>query len=84
MTEEKLKEVKKLVEEKTCNIKDLQHNCEHAKRVSSNAKEIVKTLGLEKEVDINLLQATCLLHDINYATFKPTIFMHQSKIAGLI
>jgi hypothetical protein len=71
VTSDKLKEVEKFVEEKTCNIKDLQHNCEHAKRVAKNAREIVKLLGLEENIDTNLLQAICLLHDINFATNKP-------------
>jgi hypothetical protein len=74
VTKDELNKVKEFVERKTCNIKDLQHNCEHAKRVARNAKEIVQILKLENEVDVNLLLATCLLHDINYATFKPTFF----------
>lgn len=71
MTEDKLKEVKEFVEKKTCNIKDLQHDCEHAKRVAQNAKQIAQILGLDKQVDMNLLQVTCLLHDINHAIDNP-------------
>lgn len=71
MTEEKLKEVEEFVFQKSCNIKDLQHDCEHAERVANNAKRIVQILGLEENINMNLLTATCLLHDINYATYKP-------------
>ena len=73
MTEDKLKEVKEFVEKQTCDIKDLQHNCEHAKRVASNAKRIVQILKVEDKINLNLLIATCLLHDINHAIDKPSL-----------
>jgi HD superfamily phosphodiesterase len=73
VTKDKLREIKELVEKKTCNIKDFQHDCEHAKRVAKNALNIVQILGLNEKINLNLLEATCFLHDINYATFKPSL-----------
>ncbi|OGM08761.1 hypothetical protein A2159_03375 [Candidatus Woesebacteria bacterium RBG_13_34_9] len=71
MTGFKLNKIKIFVKKETGKIKDLQHGGEHPQRVSANAKKIVHLLGLEEKVDLNLLTATCYLHDINYAIYQP-------------
>lgn len=87
MTGEELTKVKRFVFQKTCNIKDLQHNCEHAKRVASNAERVVKLLKSEKKVDLNLLLAISFLHDINHAFFKPgfiNYFLESKRLRAVL
>ena len=50
--------------------KDKQHNLEHVKRVSQNAIKIVQYLGIEKVIDLNLLEAACYLHDVVISSNK--------------
>lgn len=50
--------------------KDKQHNLEHVKRVSQNAIKIVQYLGIEKVIDLNLLEAACYLHDVVVSSNK--------------
>ncbi len=83
MTEKKLKEIKQWARNKIENIRDPQHGWSHLQRVADNALKIVKSLGLENEVDINLLQATCYLHDMNPASYSPGLlnyFLENKKI----
>lgn len=54
--------------------KDKQHNLEHVKRVSRNAVKIVKRLGVSKDIDLNLLEAACYLHDIVVSKNRGTNF----------
>ncbi len=71
MTEKKLIKVAGYAIKKLRVSKDPQHNWEHVKRVGENAKKIVKLLGLEDKLDLNLLLATCYLHDISYSKYSP-------------
>ncbi len=83
MTEKKLKEIKQWARNKIENIRDPQHGWSHLQRVADNALKIVKSLGLENEVDINLLQAACYLHDMNPASYSPGLlnyFLENKKI----
>jgi len=73
MTDSKLEEVKKLVKEKTKNIKDQQHSWQHLQRVAEYAKKIVKSLMVEGNIDLNLLLAACYLHDINHVFYAPSL-----------
>lgn len=52
------------------------HNDEHVVRVKNNALKILKLLGIENEVDQNLLKAICLLHDFTYTVKKPGMYTY--------
>ena len=56
--------------------KDPQHDSSHIERVKNNALQIIKILGLEKEIDINLLKVICLLHDFTYTVKKPSLYTY--------
>lgn len=50
---------------------DSFHNLAHVERVRKNALRIAAIFGLEKSLDINLLQTACLLHDLTYVAHRP-------------
>lgn len=75
MTSRKLAEVENYAIEHMKKSLDPQHDLSHVQRVRRNALRIVKVLGL-KDVDINLLQAACLLHDLTYAAHKWSVFTY--------
>lgn len=49
---------------------DFQHMEDHLLRVENNAKKIVGVLGLQNEIDLNLLGSICYLHDLSYTKHK--------------
>jgi HD superfamily phosphodiesterase len=83
MTKEKLEEVKQWAKKRIENIQDPQHGWDHLQRVANNAQKIVKSLKLESEVDMNLLQAVCYLHDMNPINYSPgflSYFLENKRI----
>lgn len=50
------------------------HTWAHLERVSQNACLMVKILGMENKLDINLLQAACYLHDTPLSVPKKYAF----------
>lgn len=71
MTNNQLKEVKSFVRGKVKTIKDPQHGWEHVQRVANYAEKIVKSLNVQKKIDLNLLLTSCYLHDIVHAYYSP-------------
>lgn len=59
-----LEKIKRFSESKINNINNSMHDSDHLERVRKNADLIVKTLGLENNIDINLLHSACYLHDV--------------------
>ena len=83
MKEKKLKEIKQWVRKEVKNIRDPQHGWDHLQRVADTSRKIVKSLELENEIDVNLLQAACYLHDINQLGNSPGIlnyFLESKKL----
>ena len=52
--------------------KDLTHDFNHIERVAQNASKIIDLLDLAKDVDQNIIQAACLLHDVTFIYNKPS------------
>lgn len=63
-----LSKIENITKEYLRHTKDSQHHFDHILRVKQNALKIVKLLGVEEKVDLNIIQASCLLHDITYST----------------
>lgn len=68
MSKNKYLKVRKYAESVMQRSKDPQHTFDHLERVRKNALKIVDLMGF-KNIDINLLQAICLLHDVPVALF---------------
>lgn len=84
MNKKKLREIITFVKREMKKSKDPTHEWEHVKRVAENCQTIIKLLHIKNDVDSNLLQAICFLHDINRAYYPPGIFnyffeTHNSK-----
>lgn len=71
MTEHQLLEIHRVAREEMGKSFDPQHDFSHVERVRKNALKIAKILRLEDELDGNLLQAACLLHDLAYSEYRP-------------
>ncbi len=71
VTKAKLKEIKNRVKQEMKKSNDPQHEWNHLRRVADCAQKMVEFLGVEKKIDINLLQAACYLHDISQGSFSP-------------
>lgn len=71
MNQKQLHHVEKLTKEYLANVKDLQHDFDHANRVRKKALNIADILGVKNDIDLNLLQASCLLHDLTYSRKNP-------------
>lgn len=86
MKEKKLKEIKQWVRKEVENIQSPQHGWSHLQRVADTARKMVKSLELENEIDVNLLQAACYLHDINQTRYSPGFsnYFLESKRSKLI
>jgi HD superfamily phosphohydrolase YqeK len=70
MTAKQLQAIEKFVKDSMAKSLDVQHGFRHVDQVRKNALRMVKILKLEKEIDENLLEAACLLHDILYIKHK--------------
>ncbi|HJX45677.1 MAG TPA: HD domain-containing protein [Patescibacteria group bacterium] len=70
------KQIKTYSLSRMAKLKDSNHNDEHVIRVKNNALKIIRLLGIEKEVDENLLKAICLLHDFTYTIRKPSLYTY--------
>lgn len=66
MTEKELERIEKRVCDLMAKCHDSRHDSNHLNRVVRNALEAVEILELKDKIDLNLLKATCLLHDIAY------------------
>lgn len=83
MTNNQLEEVKSFVKEKAKKIKDPQHGWEHFQRVANYAQKIVKSLNVQDKIDLNLLLASCYLHDMNHVSYSPGLmnyFLEKKKL----
>lgn len=76
MTDNQLKAVKSFVKEKAKKIKDPQHGWDHFQRVANYAQKIVKSLNVQDKIDLNLLLASCYLHDINHVFYSPGLMSY--------
>lgn len=54
---------------------DPLHDFSHVERVAKTAMRIVEILQVKKEIDTNLLQAACYLHDIAFISHKQSLMM---------
>lgn len=81
MTKEQFKKIDDYVKKATKNV-DSQHGYTHLTRAKNNALQIVKLLNISSKIDINLLQAACLLHDIHHIKYKPSIlnWIRESRL----
>ena len=71
MTQAQLNEVKKFAKKAYAKTLDPQHDFVHVDRVAKKAIKIVEILKLGREIDVNLLQAACYLHDLAFIKHKP-------------
>lgn len=71
MTQKQLNQIEKLVKSYLKGYRNSQHDFSHVLRVKQNAKKIVDILGIKSDIDLNLLQATCLLHDLVWTKQNP-------------
>jgi hypothetical protein len=69
MSKNKYLEVKKYAQRVMRGSKDPQHTFDHLERVRKNALKIVDLMAF-KNIDTNLLQAICLLHDVPVTLFS--------------
>ena len=76
MTKKELKRIEEFVYLQYRKNVDTYHNLKHTERVRKNAQKIVKSLNLKTKIDINLLAAICLLHDLTYSKYKTSIFSY--------
>ncbi|MFC1653239.1 HD domain-containing protein [Patescibacteria group bacterium] len=81
MTKKQLLAVKRYAKETMAKTMDNMHTFEHLDRVRGNALKIVNILKIEKEIDLNLLQAACYLHDIHYINHRNSLitWMKETK-----
>lgn len=74
MTNQQLQAVESLVKEAFGKFGDAWlHGFDHAQKVRRNSVDLVKKLKLDDKLDINLIQAAALLHDLHYASHIPSI-----------
>jgi HD superfamily phosphodiesterase len=74
MTEVELARIKEKIKNLLKNAPEPLHAFDHALRVSENSAKIAIALGVDTEIDMNILQAAGLLHDIPKA-LTPTTFL---------
>lgn len=71
MNQKQLNKIKKIATAYIEKSRQSRHGFDHVWRVKENAFKIVRFFRLEKEVDGNLLQAACFLHDVSQPRQKP-------------
>ena len=76
LSEETYKGIKVYALSQMARLKNANHNDAHVIRVKNNALKIVRILGIENEVDENLLKIISLLHDFTYTVRKPSIYTY--------
>ena len=76
LSDDTYKQIKEYALSEMAKLKDSNHNNEHVIRVKNNALKIIKLLGIDKEVDENLLKIICLLHDFTYTVKKPSLYTY--------
>ncbi len=69
MTYKELQKIKSYAEEIFNKSTDIQHGYSHGERVADNALKIASILEINN-IDLNLLQAACYLHDLPQSMFK--------------
>ena len=73
MTRKQLNQIENITKEMMKNSKDPQHDLNHVLRVEQNALKIIDILNIKQGIDVNLLQAVCLLHDLTYVKYSPSL-----------
>lgn len=71
MTKHQLQAIDKHARRVMSKTLDPQHSYQHVDKVRQNALKIVDILHLQKKIDLHLLQAACLLHDVTFAYHRP-------------
>lgn len=81
MTTEQLQKINIFVKKATLKS-DSQHGYTHLTRVRNNALQIVDLLKINSKIDPNLLQAACLLHDIHFTKYTPSLknWLREGKL----
>lgn len=79
MTQQQFEKLEKDIEKLMESSVEPLHSIDHLRRVAGNSVKIAKILNLENKIDMNLLRAACLLHDVPKAltpmTVHGTLFM---------
>ena len=70
MTKKQLNQIENIAKKAMKNSQESLHGLSHVLRVKQNALKIIKILNLKEKVDVNLLQAICLLHDLTYTKHR--------------
>lgn len=76
MTKDQLSKIREFSQRSMKKTLDPQHDFEHVERVRKNAIKIAKIVEVERKIDLNLLQAACLLHDLTYTKHKPSLVVY--------
>ena len=82
MTKFQLHKIRDFVRREVAKSIDPLHDFDHLVRVIDNARLIVSILRVKRDIDIDLLEAACLLHDIHFTRFKPGVlnFFRESRL----
>lgn len=75
MTKDQLKKIESIVYKEMANVK-APHDLSHIKRVRKNALQIAKMLNCENELDMYVLEASALLHDLTYSEKKSNLYTY--------
>ena len=76
MTKPTLTKINNYITSHFNHCKDTQHDLHHVLRVTQNALKIAKIVDVNHQIDLNLLKATCLLHDLTYLKYQTGIFTY--------
>ena len=81
MTTKQFQKIDNYVKKATKNV-DSQHSYGHLTRTKNNAVQIASLLKLNSKIDLNLLKAACLLHDIHHIKYKPSFlnWIRESRL----
>lgn len=83
MTRDQFKKIESVVFKEMENAK-APHDLNHVKRVRKNALHITRILNLEDKLDINILEAATLLHDLTYSEKRTNLYTYifEKWLAG--
>lgn len=76
MTDAELKIIEGYAYSHMADTPDTQHDLEHIENVKESALAIAERFKLHQSIDLNLLQAICLLHDMAYENRKTGVFTY--------
>ncbi len=73
MTDDQLAKIHNFAKEEMAKTLDPSHDFDHVDRVRNKALKIARILKVDGEIDLNLLQAICLLHDLTFTKYEPNL-----------